>query len=59
MVCIQGGTIEADISDKKKYRLEQVETFKYVGSMISTNDGGEEVRCRVGVGWDNGENCPK
>ena len=35
MVCTLGGRVEADISDKKKDRLKQVETFKYPGSMIT------------------------
>ena len=38
--------------DKKKDRLKQVETFKYVGSMLISANGGceEEVGHRVGAG---------
>ena len=46
------------ISNKKKDRLKQVETFKYLGSMISENGGNEEeVRHRVGAGWGTGRKC--
>ena len=35
----------------KKDRLKQVDTFKYLGSVISENGGcEEEVRHRVGAG---------
>ena len=46
--------MEADISDKRKGRLTQIETFKYLRSMISGNGGcEEEVRHFVGPRWGN------
>ena len=51
MICTREVRVEADISDKKKDRLKQVETFKYLGSTISGNRGrDEEVRHIVGAG---------
>ena len=50
MVCIQG-RVEAGISDTKKDRLKQVETLKFLSSMISENGGCEDGRHRVGAGW--------
>ena len=50
MVSTREIRVEADTSDKKKYKLKQVETFKYLGSMINKNDGYyEEVIHRVGA----------
>ena len=50
MVCTREVRVETD--DKKKDRLKQFETIKYLGSMISDNGGClEEVRHRVGTGW--------
>ena len=50
MVCTREVRVEADISDKKKYRLKQVETFTYLCSMISESGGCEgEMRHRVGA----------
>ena len=41
-VCTRYVRAEADISDKKKRNLKQVETFEYLCSLISENGGGEE-----------------
>ena len=42
MVCSREVRVEADISDTKNHGLKQVETFNYLGSMISENGGCEE-----------------
>ena len=45
MVCTR-----VETSDKKKDRLKEVETIKYLGSMTSENGGcEEEVRHRLGA----------
>ena len=55
MVCTREVRVEADIYDKKKYKLKQV----YLGSMISENGGyEEEVRHRVGAGWGKWREMP-
>ena len=47
MVSTRKVRVEADISDKKRDRLEQVETviWAYLGSMISENGGTDEEVC--------------
>ena len=38
MVCTRDVRIDADISNKNKYRPKQIQTVKSIGSMISEND---------------------
>ena len=51
-VCTREGRVKTDTTGKRKDKLKQVETFKYLGSIISETGGcEEEARHRVGAGW--------
>ena len=57
-VCTRDGRVKTDTSGKRKDKLKQVETFKYLGSIFGESGGcEEEAIVRMDLDGENGEKC--